>query len=288
MTTLPTAYEPAPPGFRAALVLVLLAAAGCSDAPADRSAVDPAAGLRVVATLPPLAWLADRVAGRPGGAETLLDGRLSPHATETGPAPLRALERADVWLAVGGDTVPAERAWERVARERTPPPATVRVATGAASAAPHPWLSPAAMRAAADALAAELRARGEEGLDESLGATRAEIDAVERDVRATLDGGPRRFWVDHPAWEAFAESFGLEQVALEREGKEPGPAELAEAARRAKAEGVRALIVARGARHPAAEVFAAETGARTVELDPLAYDWPETMRAAARAIAGAP
>ena len=51
----------------------------------------------------------------------------------------------------------------------------------------------------------------------------AELDALDRELHALLDPLPnRKFMVFHPAWGYFADSYGLTQVPIEREGKEPG------------------------------------------------------------------
>ncbi|HEX6202849.1 MAG TPA: hypothetical protein VF100_07595, partial [Thermoanaerobaculia bacterium] len=75
-----------------------------------------------------------------------------------------------------------------------------------------------------------------------------------------------------------------EQVAIEREGKEPGPRELAARIAAARAEGFATVFTQRGFAERPARVIAGEIGARVVPLDPLARDWDDNLLAVARAL----
>jgi zinc transport system substrate-binding protein len=90
---------------------------------------------------------------------------------------------------------------------------------------PHVWTSPAAVRAMigplADALAA---ADPDHAADYRANATAlgAELAALDTEVRTALAPlRSRRFVVFHPAWGQFAADYGLEQIAVEQDGKEP-------------------------------------------------------------------
>ena len=74
---------------------------------------------------------------------------------------------------------------------------------------------------------------------------------------------------------------------MEREGREPDPKHLADLLREARRDGVRTVFTQREASDAIARTVAAEIGAEVVVLDPLAYDWPESLRRGAHAIAAA-
>jgi len=121
-------------------------------------------------------------------------------------------------------------------------------------------------RAAAAAYAAELTA-----LDDEL-----------REILAPLK--KRRFLVYHPAWGEFAATYGLEQIAIERDGKEPGARSLAGLATLAREAGIRVIFVQPQSSPRSAQVLARELGARVVTIDPLARDYAATLRTLARAL----
>jgi zinc transport system substrate-binding protein len=140
---------------------------------------------------------------------------------------------------------------------------------------PHLWTSPRVVRGAAAELtealarllpdeATAIRARG--------AAFDAEIAALDTRLTARLAGGGR-FLVDHPSLGYLARDYGLEQRALEQDGKEPTPKQLARLVAWARSAGVRVVLAQRGASRRGAELLARETGAELLEVDPLAPDW---------------
>ena len=102
-----------------------------------------------------------------------------------------------------------------------------------------------------------------------------------RDVLGDSDG--RGFLVYHPSWGCLAEEYGLEQIAIERDGKEPSSRSLAGLIEAAKNKGIRVVFVQPQHSERAAETVAAAIGGRVVTVDPLARDWPANLRTVAAA-----
>lgn len=97
-------------------------------------------------------------------------------------------------------------------------------------------------------------------------------------------GKNNQFMVYHPAWGYFAEAYGLEQVPVELEGKEPKPAQVAQLIDHAKANGIRVLFVQPQFSSRSAKTIADAIGGNVVEADPLAFRWDENILDVARAI----
>ena len=164
---------------------------------------------------------------------------------------------------------------------------------GDAALDPHVWLSPALVRLQAEAIRdALVAADPEHAADYHRGFRRlAEaIHELDRDILAALSGidpASRRFLVFHPAFGYFGDSYGLEQMAIEVEGKEPGPRELGRIIEEARAKGIRVIFVEPQFAQGAARTIAREIDGEVVTLDPLARDWPAGMRAIAVTLAAA-
>ena len=66
----------------------------------------------------------------------------------------------------------------------------------------------------------------------------ARIDEFDQQLRVALkDKEEMKFMVFHPSWVYFADTYGLEQVAIEIEGKNPKPAQLQQLIEKCKGRG---------------------------------------------------
>lgn len=274
-------------------VPALLALALACAAPAPRDA-----HLYVSVSVPPQAYFVDRIAGARAEVQVLVPPGSSPATYEPTPQQMLALGRSTLYVAVGHPDFPFERRHLKGFLERHGSLQVVDMAAGVpflddvggghGEGDPHVWLSPDAVRVAASNIARALEAADPDGqavYETNLATFTAEIDALDGEVAAELEGlSHRAFLVQHPAWGYFARRYGLEQMAIESGGKEPSPAALVRLVERARREGVRVLFVQPGFSDRGARVVAREIGARVVKLDPLAYDWPASLRRAASAL----
>lgn len=155
---------------------------------------------------------------------------------------------------------------------------------------PHLWTSPPLVKAMGAAIRDALTARRPAEAARfaaSYDAFAAELDALDRELRARLAPvTQRRFLVFHPAWGYFADTYGLTQVAIEYEGKEPGPRALAGLIDAARAAGVRTVLVQPQFSPRAARQVAAAIDGRVEAVDPLSPDYFATLRRLADLIAG--
>ena len=112
-----------------------------------------------------------------------------------------------------------------------------------------------------------------------------EIDTLDADIKKIFAGKQGvQFMVFHPSWGYFAREYGLKQVAIEMEGKEPKPAQLLELIDFARKNGIRVIFVQRQFSAKKARVVAREIGGRVVVVDPLAENWFDNLRFVAESI----
>jgi len=260
------------------------------------------AAVRVAVSVLPLAAFAERVGGDRVRVQTLVGPGQNPHSFEPTARQIEQLTSAELFWRVG---MPFEEAW--IARLRSQnsglnildaraglqlPPASARAAASPYphddGHDPHVWTSPMLVRAMvprlADALAA-LDPAGAAVYHANAAAYVAELEALDAELRQALAPlRDRRFLVYHPAWGEFAATYGLEQIPIERDGKEPGARSLAGLATLAREAGIRAIVVQPQSSPRSAQVLAREIGARIVTVDPLARDYAATLRTLARAL----
>jgi zinc transport system substrate-binding protein len=268
--------------------------------------------VKVFVSVLPLKYFVDRVGGDAVEVSVMVGPGRSPQTYEPTPRQMAELSRTQIYYRVG---VPFEQVWiKRIAdlnphmrivdlRKGIPllySPAhghgeegdhhEVKDQTGAAARKemdPHIWTNPRLVKIMAahirDTLAILAPDRKEE-FAANYEAFAADLDRLDRYIRDRLKGVKhRKFLVFHPAWGYFAEAYGLQQVAIEAEGKEPGPRALAQIIDLARKDNIRTIFVQPQFSRTTAETVARAINGRVVAVDPLAEDYMENMRKAADA-----
>ena len=85
------------------------------------------------------------------------------------------------------------------------------------------------------------------------------------------------FLIYHPSLTYYARDYGLTQLPIEEEGREPSAAELGQTIAAARQQGVRSLFLQRQFDNRNTQTVARETGAKVIPIDPLSYKWEEEM-----------
>jgi len=156
---------------------------------------------------------------------------------------------------------------------------------------PHVWTSPSLVRHMVGSIRDELTKLAPahaEAFARNHDAFVAELQALDRELHVLLDPLPnRRFLVFHPAWGYFADAYGLTQVPIEREGKEPGARALVALIDQAKREHINVVFVQPQFNRRSAAQVARAIGGVVVAVDPLAADYVDNLRRVGREIAQA-
>lgn len=112
------------------------------------------------------------------------------------------------------------------------------------------------------------------------------IDRTDYMVRELLEteNSDKSFMIYHPALSYYARDYGLRQISIEENGKEPSPAHMKELIDLCKKEEVHTIFVQPEFDTRNAEVIARQTNTRVVPIHPLSYDWQEEMLQVARVL----
>lgn len=114
-----------------------------------------------------------------------------------------------------------------------------------------------------------------------------EIDSTEAEMKQLLQPlAGTAFIIYHPALTYFAREFGLKQLCIELDGKEPSPAQLKQLLETAIQSGAKVVFVQQEFDQKNAELIAKETGCRLVTINPLSYNWHDEMIRLATILAG--
>jgi len=111
-----------------------------------------------------------------------------------------------------------------------------------------------------------------------------ELDNLDKNITATLAGvKDRKILVYHPAWGYFCRDYGLTQIAIEKDGKEPTPQGMASVIDQAKRENIKVVFISPQFSRKSAESVASEIGGQVVMIDYLDKNYIENMKKVAEA-----
>lgn len=155
---------------------------------------------------------------------------------------------------------------------------------------PHVWLSPnnAIMMASniRDALI-ERDPGNEKSYRDNASILVGELTNLKEEIARELSGiKNRNFLVFHPSWGYFAADFNLNQIAVEQEGKDPTPKQLAHLVEEAKAYKAKVILVSPQFSQKSARTIADEIDGRVESMDPLAKDFINNLRKFANILSG--
>lgn len=261
---------------------------------ACRPSPETGGALVVFVSIPPQAYLVERIGGEHVSVRVLVQTSQDPHTFEPTPKQMMALAKATLFFRSGmpfetGLVEKISRAHRRLVvinpNEGIPERRLSEEETcghvhdhefHGEELDPHTWLAPPVITIQARNIAAALMRADPDHAGEYARNLDALLEDIERvhtwiqSVLAPYKG--RSFYVFHPAFGYFADAYGLKQQAVEIEGKRPTPKRLAEFIKKAKAEGVNVVFVQPQFDKKAAEAVAAAIGSALVPMDPLAKD----------------
>jgi len=146
---------------------------------------------------------------------------------------------------------------------------------------PHIWLSPALVKTQAATITdslVELDPGSASFYQNNFNQFKARLAELDTQLLSLLaDKKGMKFMVFHPSWGYFARNYGLEQVAVEIEGKSPKPAHLKTLISQAIEEDIRVIFAQPQFSRKSAGVIAREINGEVVLVDPLGENWFENM-----------
>ncbi len=146
---------------------------------------------------------------------------------------------------------------------------------------PHIWTSPKTMKTVVENTKGilikefpELKEQIEENAYK-LSNEIARLDSLYFNDMANLER--KSFYIYHPAYTYLARDYGIEQISIETEGKEPSVKWIQSIVEKAKKENIKAIFIQEEFDRKNAELIAKEINIDIVQVNPLAYNWLEEM-----------
>jgi len=142
---------------------------------------------------------------------------------------------------------------------------------------PHYWVSPKCamiMASSVKEFLCELNPSQKQKYEANYLSLVSKIQELDKKARELFSGVQNRsFMIFHPNLGYMARDYGLEEIPVEYEGKEPPPSRLKELIDRARKDGLNTIFVQREYDTKNAKAIADEIGAEVKIIDPLSEDW---------------
>ncbi len=140
---------------------------------------------------------------------------------------------------------------------------------------PHVWTSPRALQKMAENAYEAIRKAYPDSVkyETNYRLLQQELKALDERTAARIAASDVEYFIIyHPALTYYARDYGLRQIAIEADGKEPSAKQLTQIIRQAREDGVRRILYQSQFPASAVEVIARDIDAQYVEVDPLRED----------------
>lgn len=267
-------------------------------------------GTRTISvTIEPQRYFAEKIAGDLFQINCVTPAGQSPETYDPTPQQMVQISQSQAYFRIG--EIGFEQAWMKNLQSQNPDMAVFDLSEGMelikneeeaheegeahphhhhGSVDPHIWTSISGARVIAqntyqafiklDPENQEVYRAGYQRLIEEIDSTEAEMKQLLQPLAGTA------FIIYHPALTYFAREFGLKQLCIELDGKEPSPAQLKQLLETAIQSGAKVVFVQQEFDQKNAELIAKETGCRLVTINPLSYNWHDEMIRLATILAG--
>lgn len=260
----------------------------------------------VVSILPQMTFV-KQIGGDKVNIALMVEPGNSPHSYEPKPSQMKEISKARLYFAIG---VEFENVWLERFKAQNSSMQIVDTSVNVSKLAmkkhkheghhkhhdkkegldPHIWTAPNNLKIIAQNILKALKesdkaneAYYKANYDKFI----AQIDQVDQEIKEILKDTPKgaKFMVFHPAWGYFAKQYGLIQLPIEVEGKEPKPKTVAKLINKAKKEKIRAIFTAPEFSDTTAKTIADELGISVIKVSPLNPKWGQNLINLAKAIA---
>lgn len=289
------------------IIAFLFLGSSCSKKPSENAIADKG----IIVTIAPQHYLIDKLTNSALPVKVLVPSGVDMHTFEPAPEQMANLMHARIWFKIGdGIEKKIERPLEKLADG--PRIASSQEGIALISMASHhhhdhshqhgakccsgdkdihTWLSPLLLISHAENIKKQLiefYPEKKDLLDANFEQLKSELHAVDATIRGRLQGAPKAILVSHPALTYFCKDYGLEQVSIEYEGKEPNPQDLTKILAQSREKNIGLVFLEKSSSNKGAFLVAQQLAAKTVEIDPHGYDVIEQLLKITDAIASQP
>lgn len=252
-----------------------------------RSSTD--SGKIITVSIAPFKYFVEQIAGNDFTVNVMVPAGADPHTYEPFPQQIDKLRRSVAYISNG--YLGFEMNWLDRFYETNPGMKKLSLSDGIdpltsghrhegghmEGADPHYWVSPLnalIIASSVKGLLTELNPSQKEKYETNYNLLILKIKEVDTKARELFSGVQNKcFMIYHPNLAYVARDYGLEELPVEFEGKEPPPSRMKELIDRARKDNIKTIFVQMEYDSKNAKVIAGEIGAQIVLIDPLSENW---------------
>lgn len=258
------------------------------------------AKINTVVGILPIAYFVDRIGQDHVNIQVLVGPGQEPHTFEITSKTMAGLSKADMVFKLG---FPFEESLIRKMKSLAPNTEIIDLQNGidlipmsaddhakshkghrhsASEMDLHTWLNPNLAKIQAKTIAHALAAKDPQNKElytANLLKLETDLDQIDRQLQQALEPlRGKRFYVFHPAYGYFGEAYGLKQVPVQIEGKEPTAKQIARLIDKAKKDGVQVIFVQPQFSKSSAQAIAQQINGVVIPLDDLSKDYLQNLK----------
>lgn len=244
----------------------------------------------VTVTIEPFRYFVEQIASDDVNVNVMVPAGSSPETYEPTPQQMVDLSQSVFYFKVG--QIGFEKTWMKKLQQNAPDMKVIDTSAGitmlktqSGNIDPHTWMSIKSADIITSNIAKALMDKYPEKAEEykkrlsifrknKLDKLQNEIDKYQSSIKGEKQ---KSFVIYHPTLTYFAKENGLQQYAIEEEGREPSITQLKELIQRAKSEDSNLIFVQKEFSNRNIQVFIDATHSKAVEINPLSYDWEGQM-----------
>jgi zinc transport system substrate-binding protein len=254
---------------------------------------------RVLVSIPPYLYFVEKIAGDSVEISTLAPEGANPHIFEPTPKQVQEAYQAKIWIRIG------ESFEQKIAKTLSYQHTDLAIVdlskevpllgahehcdcghhhhegADAETGDLHFWMSPALAKMQAQAIAKALMEtipEHKEMFAARLASFEKELDALNEKIKEKLRPfAHQAVLVSHPAFSYFCHEYGLEQISIEVEGKEPRPQDISHVIQKTKDTPVRLVLIQEQYNNKGAIAIADKLHIPTFNVDPYTSQYEKML-----------
>lgn len=259
------------------------------------SSLAHSARIEAFVSILPQQYLVETIGGDRVNVNVMVKPGQSPATFEPSPKVMSVYSKSDVYFTIG---MPFEQVWiKRVASlnddisiVKTQPAENdssghdnhVLLPGHHHSFDPHTWLSPVLLLEQAKIVVAELSRISPQDKNYFLNNYNKlsdKVNVLHNDILLLFkENDKSNFVTFHPAFSYFARQYGLTQIAIEMDGKEPSAKQISQVINRIKDKKVKYILIEKQFNQVIPQTIARSVDAQLLIIDPLALDYLTNMK----------